>query len=117
MRRFVFFLFLLALAACGAATAAPDPVAAGGRIFTIQCGGCHAISDVGPDALGPRLGAMAARANAQPDPAAWLRSSIISPNAEVAPGYQPGLMPVSYGQSLRPGEIDALVAYMLSDGG
>jgi mono/diheme cytochrome c family protein len=92
-------------------------VAAGGRTFTIQCGGCHAISDVGADALGPRLDAMVARAQASADPAAWLRQAITSPAAEISPGYRPGLMPISYGQSLRPNEIDALVAYMLKVGG
>ncbi|NNJ11402.1 cytochrome c [Chloroflexales bacterium ZM16-3] len=117
MQKIIFILMLLTLAACGAAAAPPDPVAAGGRVFTIQCGGCHAISDIGSAALGPRLDAMVARANATTDPAAWLRLSITQPAAEISPGYRPGLMPISYGQGLRPDEIDALVAYMLKVGG
>ncbi|MBX0329082.1 cytochrome c [Oscillochloris sp. ZM17-4] len=117
MRQIIFILMLITLAACGAPAAPVDPVAAGGRAFTIQCGGCHAISEVGSAALGPRLDAMVARANATPDPAAWLRMSITNPAAEIAPGYRPGLMPISYGQSLSPAELDALVAYMLKVGG
>ncbi|MEI6358686.1 MAG: DUF4440 domain-containing protein [Verrucomicrobiota bacterium] len=41
-----------------ASAAAADPVAAGGRTYLIQCGGCHAISDAGPNSLGPRLDAI-----------------------------------------------------------
>jgi mono/diheme cytochrome c family protein len=116
MRPIIFMIVLLALAACGTPAATADPVASGGRTFTIQCGGCHAISATGVDALGPRLNAMAARARANPDPAAWLRRSITDPAAELAPGYQPGLMPLFYGQSFSPPEIDALVAYILASG-
>jgi mono/diheme cytochrome c family protein len=114
MRTISFVLALIVLAACGATTVVTDPLATGGRVFTIQCAACHAISDSGPDALGPRLTSMVARANAQPDPEAWLRTSIIDPNIEIAPGYQAGLMPVNYGQSLRPDQLDALVTYMLT---
>jgi mono/diheme cytochrome c family protein len=117
MRPIIFLLALLALAACGDPAAAADPVAAGGRTYLIQCSGCHAISDAGPSSLGPRLDAIVARAKASPDPAAWLRRAITDPVAETAPGYQPGLMPLYYGQSFTPAEIDALVAYMLKVGG
>jgi mono/diheme cytochrome c family protein len=116
MRPIILIATLLSLAACGASAVAADPVAAGGRTFTIQCGGCHAISNVGGNTLGPHLDVMVARANASPDPTAWLRAAITSPAADVAPGYQPGLMPAGYGQSLSPAELDNLVAYMLKVG-
>ncbi len=116
MRAIIFTTILLALTACSAAAAAPDPVEVGGRSFTIQCGGCHAISDVGSDALGPRLSTIVARAQATTDPAGWLRHAIISPAAEISPGYPPGLMPLIYGQSLGADEIDALVAYIIASG-
>ncbi len=120
MRPMIFALMLLVLVACGSTAAAnsptPNPVAVGSRIFTIQCGACHTISDVGADTLGPRLSAMVARAKAHPDPAVWLRLAITNPTAETAPGYQL-VMPISYGQSLSPAQIDALVTYMLKVGG
>ncbi len=120
MRPIIFVLLLLTLVACGSASAAnrptPNPVAVGGRIFTIQCGACHTISDVSSATLGPRLSSMFARAKAQPDPATWLRLAITNPTAETAPGYQL-VMPTSYGQSLSPAQLDALVTYMLKVGG
>ena len=109
----IFTLVLLALAACGAA-ATDDPAAAGRRLFTIQCAGCHAASAAAGEALGPSLPSMAARAAASPDPAAWLRLAITDPNAELAPGHQPGLMPSGYAQSLTAAELDALVSYLLA---
>jgi mono/diheme cytochrome c family protein len=114
MRPIIFAFILVALTACSVAAIAADPVADGGRIFTLQCGGCHTVSTAGPASLGPRLDDMLARAKAQPDPAAWLRAAITAPATEVAPGYQAGLMPAIYGQSLRPDELDALLAYMLA---
>ncbi|MEI7644951.1 MAG: c-type cytochrome [Chloroflexales bacterium] len=117
MRPVIFILMLLTLAACSASAAAADPVAAGGRTYLIQCGGCHAISDAGPNSLGPRLDAIVARAKASSDPTAWLRRAITNPAAETSPGYQPGLMPLFYGQTLSPAELNALVTYMLKAGG
>jgi mono/diheme cytochrome c family protein len=120
MRPIIFIIALLAIVACGNASAAPvptpDPVASGGRTFMIQCVGCHTISDVSSATLGPRLSAIVARAKASPDPAAWLRQAIINPAAETAPGYQPGLMPLFYGQSLSPADLNNLVTYMLKVG-
>jgi mono/diheme cytochrome c family protein len=120
MRPIIFVIALLAIVACGNASAAPvptrDPVVSGGRTFIIQCVGCHTVSDVSSATLGPRLSAMVARAKLTPDPAAWLRSAITNPASEVAPGYQP-VMPASYGQSLSSAELDAIVTYMLKVGG
>jgi mono/diheme cytochrome c family protein len=114
MRPIIFTIVLFALAACSAAAAAPDQIALGKRMFTIQCGGCHPVVDVGPDTLAPRLDTIMIRARRAADPAAWLRQAIIDPNASVAPGYQPGLMPVGFRDTLTPEQLDALVAYMLS---
>jgi hypothetical protein len=32
----------------------------------------------------------------------------------ISPGYNPGLMPSSYAESLRPEQIDALISFMLT---
>ena len=42
--------------------------------------------------------------------AAFIKTSIADPSAEIAPGFQDGIMPKSYGDTLKPEELDALVA-------
>ena len=42
----------------------------------------------------------------------YVRQSIVDPNAVVAAGYQPGVMPPNFGDTLSPEELDALVAYL-----
>lgn len=116
-RHTLWIALLLALAACAAPAESADPAARGEQLFRRSCLGCHGVEAGAPEALGPNLAGVAARAAANPDglgAAEWLRRATVSPNSEVAPGYQPGLMPATYGQQLSPEELDALVAYMLS---
>ena len=82
------------------------------------CGGCHAFTPAGTDAeIGPSLDGLAADAEAAGVPLEeYVRQSIVDPNAEVVEGYQPGVMPTSYGETLSPEELDALVAYLGSNG-
>lgn len=108
---------LLALAACGPRPAPDDPVAQGQALFRTLCLGCHGVEPGAPEALGPNLAGVATRAAANPDglsAAEWLRLETVDPNRSIAPGFQPGLMPATYGQQLSPAELDALVAYMLT---
>ena len=42
----------------------------------------------------------------------YIHESIVNPNAFVVSGYQPGVMPGTFG-SLPPADIDALVQYLL----
>lgn len=115
LRPLALALLLLMLAAgCAAAGEPADPVALGERQFRTYCIGCHSLDPNGPTATGPTVAAMLARAAQQEDRAAWLRLQIVSPNAEVVPGYPAGLMPATYGAALEPAEIDALAAYMLA---
>ena len=44
--------------------------------------------------------------------AAFVKASILTPDAEIAPGFQGGIMPKNYGDTLSPDEVDALVAYL-----
>lgn len=106
-------LLLMVAAGCGGG-AADGPLALGERRFRTYCTGCHSLDRQGPDAAGPTVAAMLARAAGATDRAAWLRLQIVNPNAEVAPGYPAGLMPGTYGSALEPAEIDATVAYMLA---
>jgi len=71
------------------------------------CGACHALADAGAKGgVGPTLQGVGT------DPAAALKTSIVKPNAEIAKGYQPNVMPQTFGTSLTPAQVDALVAYL-----
>lgn len=82
------------------------------------CGGCHALAKAGTDAqIGPPLDDLAAAAEAAGMPVAeFVRQSIVDPDAVITPDYQPGVMPKDFGESLSPGELDALVAYLSGEG-
>jgi cytochrome c oxidase subunit 2 len=87
----------------------------GAQVFaSAGCGGCHTFAPAGSDGqIGPDLDDIAAAAEAAgKPPAEFVRESIVDPNAYVAPGYSAGVMPASFGESLAPAEIDALVAYI-----
>jgi cytochrome c oxidase subunit II len=84
----------------------------GEAVFTTAgCGGCHAFEPAGTDAqVGPSLDAI--------DPGSasleqFVRESIVDPNAEIAQGYQPSVMPETYESSLSDEQLDALVQYLV----
>jgi hypothetical protein len=41
-----------------------------------------------------------------------ISQSISDPNAVIAPGYQPNVMPQNFGQTLQPDQLQALVSYL-----
>ena len=43
---------------------------------------------------------------------AYIRRGIVEPGADIAEGFQPGIMQPNYGQTLDPQEVDALVDYL-----
>jgi cytochrome c oxidase subunit 2 len=99
---------------------APAQAAGGGakpdakKLFTdgngtaTACGACHTLADAGTTGTtGPDLG----KVLAGKDPA-FIRESIVKPDAEIAPGFQAGIMPKNYGDTLSPDELDALVTYL-----
>ena len=83
------------------------------------CGGCHTFAPAGATgAIGPGLDDLAAAAEKAGKPAAeFVRESIVDPDAIIGPGFQPGVMPKTFGQSLTPAEIDALVTYLTESKG
>jgi cytochrome c oxidase subunit 2 len=82
------------------------------------CGGCHTFAPAGTDAeIGPSLDDLAATAEAAGVPLEeFVRESIVDPDAEVADGYQSGVMPTTYEETLSQEELDALVAYLTGEG-
>jgi mono/diheme cytochrome c family protein len=100
----------------GTTTTAAEPPApaegesaAGKPVFSAQgCGGCHAFEAAASNgAIGPDLDKAL-----QGKDAAFVRESIVDPNKEIAPGYQPNIMPGNFGQTLTPKQIDDLVAFL-----
>ena len=81
------------------------------------CGGCHTFAKAGTDAeIGPHLDDLAADAEAAGMPVAeFVRQSIVDPNAVLADGYQEGVMPKTFGDTLTPDALDALVAYLAGE--
>ena len=78
------------------------------------CGGCHAFTPAGTDAqIGPDLDGLVADAKKAGEPEdAYIKQSIVDPNAVIVSGYQSGVMPTTFGKTLSPEELDGLVAFL-----
>jgi cytochrome c oxidase subunit 2 len=125
MRRWVFhgmgILALAATVACGGEA----PEVTKGRALAVQfkCLTCHTIT--GDDnATGPTFKGLAGRTVTLIDGStvvaddAYLRESILDPNAKIVAGYLPSTMLAvtrDYAADLaQPGNVDALIAYIKS---
>ncbi|HSK17019.1 MAG TPA: cytochrome c oxidase subunit II [Gaiellaceae bacterium] len=81
----------------------------GETLFAQQCGSCHALAAAGTEGqVGPDLDEALRDADAD-----FVRESIVNPDAEVAEGYQPGVMPGNYGEMFSDAQLDGLVEYLL----
>lgn len=79
-------------------------------LITNGCAGCHAIESV-PQAqgqVGPALTGIGSRGDA------YVRESIVDPNAVIAEGYASGLMPLDFGTRLSAADIDTLVEFLVA---
>jgi cytochrome c oxidase subunit II len=104
--------------------ASGDPLAKGRQVFNQNgCNACHKLTDakaggtVGPSLDG--IGTTAASIIADPsykgqakDAEGYIHESIVQPNAYIAPGYQPNIMPQGFGQQISAADLDALVKYL-----
>ena len=84
--------------------------AQGAELFASQgCGSCHVLADAGSTGqIGPDLDEVLAGKDS-----AFVRESIVEPDAVIADGYQPGVMPPNYGDVLSDAQLDGLVDYLL----
>ena len=82
------------------------------------CGSCHVFTPAGTDGeTGPSLDELEAAAERAGKPLEeYVRESIVSPDAVVAPGYQPGIMPKTFAD-LPDEQLDALVQYLIGSEG
>jgi cytochrome c oxidase subunit II len=92
--------------------------AAGKAVFADQgCGSCHTFKPAGSSGkVGPdldRLPQYARRAGQPLD--AFVRRSIVAPNAYVEKGFPPNVMPQTFG-SLPKQQLDSLVQYLTASG-
>jgi mono/diheme cytochrome c family protein len=95
-------------------------IAAGKSLFDSSgCSSCHTFAPAGSSGtVGPNLDT-APTSDAQADGhmalAAFVKQSIVDPNAYIAKGFtKPSAMPGTFGSSLKPAQIDDLVAFVLS---
>jgi cytochrome c oxidase subunit 2 len=97
-----------AAGAGGGAAADPKKLFTDGNGTSTACGGCHTLADAGTNGTtGPDLGKVLKGKDA-----AFIRESILKPDAVIAPGFQGGIMPKNYGDTLSPDELNALVTYL-----
>jgi cytochrome c oxidase subunit II len=91
-------------------TSGGDAAAAGRETFISNCGSCHTLADAGTNgSAGPDL-TTALRGQSE----AEIREDIVDPDKRVEEGYQPGVMPSNFSQTLSADQIDGLVTYLAS---
>ena len=72
------------------------------------CGSCHKLADAGTSAeTGPDLDETLPGKDA-----AYIEEGIVEPDKVVPPGFQAGIMPKNYGDTLSAEELEALVKYL-----
>jgi cytochrome c oxidase subunit 2 len=72
------------------------------------CATCHTLADAGAKGqVGPDLDKVLKGKDA-----AFIKESILDPDKVIAPGFQPGVMPPNFGDTLSSEQVDALVKYL-----
>ena len=92
-----------------------DPLVSRGKsLFNGTCASCHATTD--DDVIvGPSLAGIGERAGTRVpglDAEGYIRQSILDPRAYTVQGYPGNMMPVNYGQTFKPEDVDAILAYL-----
>jgi mono/diheme cytochrome c family protein len=110
-----------ALAAAGGVTGTSP--AAGKQVFTGigGCGSCHTLAAAGTHGtVGPNLDQVLKKDCATPQSkqargatlAKCIQTAIVKPYSYIPAGFQAGVMPSTFGQTLKPNEITALVNFL-----
>ena len=72
------------------------------------CGSCHTLADAGTSSqTGPDLDQTLAGKDAE-----FIEQGIVAPDEQIAAGFQAGIMPKNYGDTLSDEELEALVKYL-----
>ncbi len=114
----LFVALALLLVACGGggdADEGADAAALGQELFSQQligslpgCSTCHSL-EPGVTIVGPSLAGIGSRADA-----AYIRESILNPDAVVVEGFTAGTMPSTWADELTEDQIEQLVAFLLT---
>jgi cytochrome c oxidase subunit 2 len=73
-----------------------------------SCGACHTLADAGTTGTtGPDLDRVLRGQDED-----QIRTDIVDPNADIAPGYPADVMPPNFGETLSAQQLDGLVAYL-----
>jgi cytochrome c oxidase subunit II len=91
----------------------------GRAVFTSNgCGSCHTLADAKTSAeVGPSLDKLREQARQAGKPLeAFVRESIVKPDAYIEPGFAAGVMPKTFG-GLPKDQLDALVKYLVEASG
>ena len=90
--------------------AAPDGKTLFATGASPACGSCHTLADAGAKGtVGPNLDKFLKGKDA-----AFIQKSIEDPGAFVEKGFQDGIMPTNYADTLQPDEIKALTDYLVA---
>jgi mono/diheme cytochrome c family protein len=99
----------------GVPGAAPPEVEGGpgAQVFANNgCGGCHTFKAAGAGGVvGPPL----EKALVPGDTTATIEEMVVNPNAEIAKGYPPNVMPQNFGEVLSEKELEDLVQYLFEN--
>lgn len=88
---------------------AKPPQLAPPQLFAEKCGICHTLKAAGTTATtGPNLDDVLAGKDAK-----YIEEQIVDPNSEIAPGFQAGVMPQDFQQTLSPKDLQGLVDYLV----
>lgn len=99
----------------GVPGAAPPkvPGGPGAQVFANNgCGGCHTLAAANAGGVtGPNLDEVLTAG----DSASHIEEMIVDPNAELAQGYPPNVMPQTYEQEISKKELEDLVQYLIEN--
>jgi cytochrome c oxidase subunit 2 len=74
-----------------------------------SCAACHTLADAGSNSpIGPNLDDSLEGKDRE-----YIRRAIVEPSADIASGFEGGIMPPNYDETLEPEEVDALVDYLV----
>jgi cytochrome c oxidase subunit 2 len=93
----------------GAAAGGQAGAGSGKQVFLSSgCTGCHTLADAGSSGtVGPNLD-QGLKGKSQ----AFIRQSIVAPDAVITNGYSKGIMPGNFKDTIPPAQLDALVSYL-----
>ena len=119
--RLITVFLLLALVACSSQAPSPTPTllaleSKGQIVFKNYCSNCHSTSSE-TVIVGPSLVGIATRGGDRiegMDAQAYIRDSILNPNAYTVDSFPEGIMPLNMKDALSSEDLDAVVAYLLT---